>query len=404
MGEDEFLAAVAPHREVMAMLAARLAPAAAPGTVLRAASALAWRHRAGFDPGRGSWRSWLLAITADCAEAARPRRGRADVSRADVRGGEGDDSLERSALDVAVAALPVRQRFVVDCVHFVGLAAPETAGLMRMSERSVGSVLTDAQRRIGAALDADGEPVEELLQSAGATWRDDFRRAPLPELLKTDAATDIPAVTEVYEQSVDAPAEAPESPANESGTAEPASGPDPASRPRRKRAWLLPTVIGVVVLIVAGTLAVITAVKAAEIAALEQQDRDLQLCGQVAPGLDGITVTRVGRSFGDHFEVQSVAKASTSVYAAQVTGVDATGKIATYLKRDVVTQKYTVIAVVQSAGQPTTTRTTLAHDRCDGMTPGTEGLTDHLILYAFADSGRLVMDAGPIDQLDVTGR
>lgn len=400
-GESEFLAAVMPHREVMAMLAARLAPAAAPGAVLQAASALAWRHRAGFDAGRGSRRSWLLAITADCAEAARPRRGRATMPV--VRAIDGKGVPQRAAPGDTLDALPDRQRLAVDCVHFVALTIHETAGLMRIPERSVRSVLTDAERRIRAALDAGGEPVEELLQSAGATWRADFRRAaPLPELLKPSATKDIPAVAEVREESVDTAAEAPESPAEEPGSAEPASEPDPASLPRRKRAWLLPTVIGAVVLIVAGTLAVVTAVKAHEIAALEQQDRDLQLCGQVPSGLDGITVTRVGQPFGDHFEVRSVAKASTSVYAAQVTGVDATGKIATYLKHDVVTQKYTVIAVVRFPGQPTTTRTTLAHNRCDGRTPGVGGLTDHLIVYAFTDSRSLVMDAGPVDQPGVT--
>jgi RNA polymerase sigma factor (sigma-70 family) len=142
---------VRPQLPTMARLAARLASDADRDDVVQEALVRAWRKRHQFDPERGTPAAWLLAITADQARQARRRRRPSVVfgelvSR--VRSTE-----DRVDIEHAVAGLPTRQRLAVECFYFVGLSVVETAAVMRCSEGTVKSTLSDARHRLKPRLE-----------------------------------------------------------------------------------------------------------------------------------------------------------------------------------------------------------------------------------------------------------
>ena len=146
-----FAAWVQPAWVAMARLARRLAPHADADDVVQDALARAWRKRASFDPDRGTPTTWLLAITADQARAARRSRLRhlrlvdetvempdvADVAR------QADLDLER-----AINRLPQRQQLAVQLHYYVGLPVEETAAVMSCSVGTVKSTLFDARTKL----------------------------------------------------------------------------------------------------------------------------------------------------------------------------------------------------------------------------------------------------------------
>jgi RNA polymerase sigma-70 factor (ECF subfamily) len=148
---DGFADWVRPHLAPIRRLAARLAPDADADDVVQESLVRAWRKRAQYDARRGTPAAWLLAITADQARQARRRRRPlpllADLS-ARVR--SADDAVD---VEFAVASLSPRQRLAVDCFYFVGLSVIETAAVMRCSEGTVKSTLSDARDRLRPRLE-----------------------------------------------------------------------------------------------------------------------------------------------------------------------------------------------------------------------------------------------------------
>ena len=150
-----FAAWVGPSLVAMTRLARRLAPEADADDVVQDALARAWHKRELFDPARGSAGTWLLAITADQARAARRKRVRrlrliddhADLPDAPAAPTERDLDLDR-----AIAQLPERQQLAVQLHYFLGLAVTETAAVMGCSEGTVKSTLFDARTKLRAAL------------------------------------------------------------------------------------------------------------------------------------------------------------------------------------------------------------------------------------------------------------
>lgn len=137
----------------MSRLATRLAPNADRDDVVQEALVRAWRKRDQYDESRGTPATWLLAITADQARRARRRRRpSALVGEIIVRGRSLD---ERVDVETAVARLPQRQKLAVDCFYFVGLSVAETAAVMRCSEGTVKSTLSDARKRLRLLLEID---------------------------------------------------------------------------------------------------------------------------------------------------------------------------------------------------------------------------------------------------------
>ena len=155
---EGFTAWVKPHWTAMARLAAR--SGFDPEDILQDALADAWRKRDQFNPQRGSARSWLLAITADqCSKTWRRASrlfGRVTVLPED--GGPANDAGDSSApvdLERALAHLTARQRLAIDLHYYLGLGVADIAAVMRCSEGTVKSTLSDARARLRRLLGED---------------------------------------------------------------------------------------------------------------------------------------------------------------------------------------------------------------------------------------------------------
>lgn len=155
---DAFTEWVRPHWQAMARLASRSGPAAE--DILADALANAWRKRAQFDPERGTARNWLLAITADQRRKAWRQAARW-LSRSTALpedGGPAPAAADAAAsvdLERALARLTSRQRLAVDLHYYLGLKLSEVAEVMRCSEGTVKSTLSDARGRLRAQLGED---------------------------------------------------------------------------------------------------------------------------------------------------------------------------------------------------------------------------------------------------------
>jgi RNA polymerase sigma-70 factor (ECF subfamily) len=150
--DDEFAAWVHPHLESMARLAARLGGGADRDDLVQEALTRAWRRRETFDPGRGTPRTWLLAIVADQARKARRRR-RPEVATNGTDAAVAPVDGDRVDLERALAQLPTRMRFAIDCVYFVGLTVAETAAVMDVTEGTVKSTLAKARAHLQSRLE-----------------------------------------------------------------------------------------------------------------------------------------------------------------------------------------------------------------------------------------------------------
>jgi RNA polymerase sigma factor (sigma-70 family) len=153
---EAFATWVRPHMAAMRRLAARLAPEVDADDTVQEALVRAWRKRTQYDARRGTPSAWLLAIAAGQARLAR-RRGRRPVRLADVpaRVRSTDDVVD---VEFAIAQLPPRQRLAIDCFYFVGLSVAEAAAVMRCSEGTVKSTLSDARRRLRPLLEVRDGP------------------------------------------------------------------------------------------------------------------------------------------------------------------------------------------------------------------------------------------------------
>jgi RNA polymerase sigma factor (sigma-70 family) len=152
VNEDEFTGWVRPHVAVLARLASRIAPDVDRDDIVQSALARAWLKRGLYDPARGSPRAWLLAITANEARNA-ARQRRPSVELVDTAAPHRDTDA-RVDLARALAALTARQRLAVDCYYFADLSVAETAVVMRCSEGTVKSTLSDARLRLRSHLEA----------------------------------------------------------------------------------------------------------------------------------------------------------------------------------------------------------------------------------------------------------
>jgi RNA polymerase sigma factor (sigma-70 family) len=144
---------VQPHLLAMGRLAARLTSAADSDDVVQEALVRAWRRRESYDAIRGSVQSWLLAIVADRCRRHRTRHWRPESAQfIDIAASPSSD-IDRSVdIERAVRRLSHRQRVAVELHYYVGLSVAEAAAVMRCSEGTVKSTLSDARRRLLPAL------------------------------------------------------------------------------------------------------------------------------------------------------------------------------------------------------------------------------------------------------------
>jgi RNA polymerase sigma factor (sigma-70 family) len=147
---DEFTKWIEPSWRAMTVLALRLAGRNDYEDVLQEAVTLAWRKRASFDASRGTSRSWLLALTADCARRAYRRSRLYRSAPLDEVLPDSDASNGEVRIDVerAIRSLPRRQRLAVELFYFADLPVAEVACVMSCSEGTVKSTLSDARRRL----------------------------------------------------------------------------------------------------------------------------------------------------------------------------------------------------------------------------------------------------------------
>jgi RNA polymerase sigma-70 factor (ECF subfamily) len=148
---ETFSAFVAPHWDVMARLANRLAPSGEWEDVLQDALAAAWRKFGQFDEARGTPRNWLLAVVADQARKGhrRLRRTHELVDRA-VEDTPADLDLVR-----ALRRLTARQRAAVELHYYLGLPVADVAQVLGCSPGTVKSTLSDARARLRRDLGED---------------------------------------------------------------------------------------------------------------------------------------------------------------------------------------------------------------------------------------------------------
>jgi len=102
---------------------------------------------------RGTFKTWLLAVTANQARRAFRRRWLPVSLAPPVIGSSIDERLD---LEAAMTQLAPRQRLAVECYYFVGLSVTETAAVMQCAEGTVKSALSDARGNLRHLL--EGKP------------------------------------------------------------------------------------------------------------------------------------------------------------------------------------------------------------------------------------------------------
>lgn len=122
-----------------------------------------WRQARDWRQGEARISTWLYRVTANlCTDRLRGRQRRAGQDSIDDTGEPADEGpgaearligAERmAALDMALAALPERQRMAVVLRHIEGLANPEIAAVMDIGVEAVESLVARGKRGLAAAL------------------------------------------------------------------------------------------------------------------------------------------------------------------------------------------------------------------------------------------------------------
>jgi RNA polymerase sigma-70 factor, ECF subfamily len=121
----------------------------------------AYRRRASFDPRRGTRRAWLFGIARNAAlDELRRRRRQAnllaepgDEPAVDAAEELAEAALRRSAIRVAIAALPARERELVALKYHAGLDNAEIATVLSISESNAGTRLHRVIEKLREACD-----------------------------------------------------------------------------------------------------------------------------------------------------------------------------------------------------------------------------------------------------------
>ena len=170
-----FDALVKRHRPAVTSLARRACGADLADDVAQAAFVSLWQHRGKYVPGRGSPRSWLLAIARN--RGIDMMRSRASLHRhavcVDPHGwmvAVGDDSQVTEAPDVQVEreessaevsrlldALPPAQRVVIELAYLDGMTQQEIADVLGVPLGTVKGRLRLGLAKLRAAWEAEPE-------------------------------------------------------------------------------------------------------------------------------------------------------------------------------------------------------------------------------------------------------
>ena len=119
----------------------------------------AFRRRRLFDARRGSERAWLFGIARNAAldELRRRKRTRTLIGEPEDLGNVGGDHTEavlrRAMLSKALAALTLRERELIALKFHAGLANPDIARVIGVSESNAGTLLHRAITKLRKACD-----------------------------------------------------------------------------------------------------------------------------------------------------------------------------------------------------------------------------------------------------------
>ena len=121
-----------------------------------------WRQSSGLDVGSGGIGSWLRRVASNlCIDRIRSGR-RTDVTDEvpeqieEAQQLSGLTSMELGArVDVALRALPERQRLALTLFHFEGLSQIEVGNVLGVSDEAVESLLARARRALKGSLAAE---------------------------------------------------------------------------------------------------------------------------------------------------------------------------------------------------------------------------------------------------------
>jgi len=126
-----------------------------------------WRSPEGYDPGRGSVRSWLMGMVhhraVDAVRREEAHRRRADSAAADTRDAEASDHADeiveeiarpeaRRVVRAALDGLPAEQRHVIELMYFGGLTQTQVADRTGLPLGTVKSRTLLGMRRLRAEL------------------------------------------------------------------------------------------------------------------------------------------------------------------------------------------------------------------------------------------------------------
>ena len=123
-----------------------------------------WTHASRWEPGRAQFRTWLHRVATNlCLDRLR-RHGTEDIdSIPEPQSDEPnpEEHLERGDLarrvDLALQALPPRQRAAVTLTHYQGLTNIEAGEALGISVEAVESLLGRARRQLRTALATERE-------------------------------------------------------------------------------------------------------------------------------------------------------------------------------------------------------------------------------------------------------
>ncbi|HEX3510201.1 MAG TPA: sigma-70 family RNA polymerase sigma factor [Solirubrobacteraceae bacterium] len=146
--------------DLYAYVASMLGERALAEDVTATAFERAFRRRRLFDARRGSERAWLFGIARNAALDELRRRGRsapledsAALAPADAAEDPGERAVRRATVQAALAALSPRERELIALKFHAGLANPDIARVLRVSESNAGTMLHRTITKLRKACD-----------------------------------------------------------------------------------------------------------------------------------------------------------------------------------------------------------------------------------------------------------